>query len=97
MVVAYTLAYSPCPNDTYIFAALANGLLPDAPEVRVALADIEELNNAAERGTFELIKVSYGAIPYLDESLSHSVGRRRAGARLRAAAGGAPGRCAAAL
>jgi len=65
MLVAYTLAYSPCPNDTYIFAALANGLLPDAPEVRVALADIEELNNAAERGTYELTKVSYGAIPFL--------------------------------
>jgi 1,4-dihydroxy-6-naphthoate synthase len=62
---AYTLAYSPCPNDTYIFAALTNGLLDDAPSVRVAYRDIEELNNAAARGEFELIKVSYGAIPFL--------------------------------
>ncbi len=61
----YTLAYSPCPNDTYIFAALTNGLLADAPSVRVHLADIEELNNAAARSEFELIKVSYGAIPFL--------------------------------
>jgi 1,4-dihydroxy-6-naphthoate synthase len=61
----YTLAYSPCPNDTYIFAALTNGLLEDAPSVRVAYRDIEELNNAAARGEFELIKVSYGAIPFL--------------------------------
>lgn len=61
----YTLAYSPCPNDTYIFGALTNGLLTDAPEVRVALADIEELNTAAARAQFELTKVSYGAIPYL--------------------------------
>lgn len=64
-MTTYTLAYSPCPNDTYIFAALTNGLLPDAPQVRVELADIEELNNAASRSAYELIKVSYGAIPYL--------------------------------
>ena len=63
--MAYTLAYSPCPNDTYIFGALTNGLLEDAPEVNVHLADIEELNNAAEHAQFELTKVSYGAIPFL--------------------------------
>lgn len=62
-----TLAYSPCPNDTYVFAALTNGLLEDAPHVDVALADIDELNAAAERGAFDLVKVSYGAIPYLAE------------------------------
>jgi 1,4-dihydroxy-6-naphthoate synthase len=61
----YTLAYSPCPNDTYIFAGLTNGLLEDAPQVEAHLADIEELNEAAARGTYELTKVSYGAIPYL--------------------------------
>lgn len=63
--MAYTLAYSPCPNDTYIFGALTNGLLADAPQVNVHLADIEELNDAAARGQFELTKVSYGAIPFL--------------------------------
>ena len=61
----YTLAYSPCPNDTYIFGALTNGLLDGAPEVRAHLADIEELNNAAANSQFELTKVSYGAIPFL--------------------------------
>lgn len=63
--MSYTLAYSPCPNDTYIFAALTNGLLADAPEVRVHLADIDELNAAAARGEYELVKASYGAVPYL--------------------------------
>lgn len=63
----YTLAYSPCPNDTYIFAALTNGMLPAAPRVDVHLADIEELNNAAADARFALTKVSYGAIPYLME------------------------------
>lgn len=65
MSKSYTLAYSPCPNDTYVFAALTNGLLGDAPTVKVHLADIEELNNSAARGEFELTKVSYGAIPFL--------------------------------
>lgn len=59
------LAYSPCPNDTYIFAALTNGLLDNAPAVRVELDDVEALNTSAMRGDFELTKVSYGAIPHL--------------------------------
>ena len=59
------LAYSPCPNDTYIFAALTNGLLAEAPLVRVAYLDIDELNDSAARARYPLTKVSYGAIPYL--------------------------------
>jgi 1,4-dihydroxy-6-naphthoate synthase len=66
-MMTYSLAYSPCPNDTYIFAALTNGLLPDAPKVQVVLDDVEALNTAAREGRFELTKVSYGAIPYLTE------------------------------
>ena len=62
-----TLAYSPCPNDTYIFAALTNGLLQDAPTVKVQLEDIENLNASAARADYELTKVSYGAIPLLVE------------------------------
>jgi 1,4-dihydroxy-6-naphthoate synthase len=61
----YSLAYSPCPNDTYIFAALANGLLADAPPVDVVLDDVEALNLAAREGRYELTKASYGAIPSL--------------------------------
>jgi 1,4-dihydroxy-6-naphthoate synthase len=64
-VHTHTLAYSPCPNDTYIFAALTNRLLEELPDVRVHFADIEELNAAAARGEYDLTKVSYGAIPFL--------------------------------
>jgi len=61
-----TLAFSPCPNDTYIFAALANRWLDGAaPEVRVHVTDIADLNNAALKGGYELTKVSYGAVPLL--------------------------------
>lgn len=65
MTQRYSLAYSPCPNDTYIFAALTNGLLDGAPQVEVVLDDVEALNLAARDGRYELTKVSYGAIPYL--------------------------------
>ncbi len=65
---SFTLAYSPCPNDTYIFAALAQGLLPSAPPVRIALEDVETLNRAAVEGAYEFSKVSYGVIPSLVEN-----------------------------
>lgn len=60
-----SLAYSPCPNDTYIFAAWTNGLLPEAPPVEVVLDDVEALNLAAREGRYALTKASFGAIPYL--------------------------------
>ncbi len=64
-VAPLSLAYSPCPNDTYIFAAWTNGMLAGAPPVKVVLDDVEALNEAALSGRHELTKVSYGAIPYL--------------------------------
>ena len=63
-----TLAYSPCPNDTYIFAAWTNRLIEVVPDVRVALEDVENLNNSALKSMYELTKVSYGAIPLLMEN-----------------------------
>jgi 1,4-dihydroxy-6-naphthoate synthase len=62
-----SLAYSPCPNDTYIFGAWTNGLLEGTPPVEVVLDDVEALNEAARLGSYALTKVSYGAIPYLLE------------------------------
>ncbi|HEX5274618.1 MAG TPA: 1,4-dihydroxy-6-naphthoate synthase [Candidatus Rubrimentiphilum sp.] len=63
-----TLAFSPCPNDTYVFAALANGLLEDTPAINVQLEDIENLNNSALKGDYELTKVSYAVVPDLLEN-----------------------------
>ena len=63
-----TLAFSPCPNDTYIFAALANGLLKDTPAINIQLEDIENLNNSALKGDYELTKVSYAVVPDLLEN-----------------------------
>ena len=56
-----TFGYSPCPNDTFAFHALAFGLV-DAPfTVRPVLLDIEELNRRAHAGEFDLTKLSVGA------------------------------------
>jgi 1,4-dihydroxy-6-naphthoate synthase len=63
--VALTLAVSPCPNDTFVFHALVHGLIPGAPEVNLTFADVDITNTAAERGEFDLVKVSYAALPWL--------------------------------
>jgi len=63
--VTASLAISPCPNDTFVFHALVHGLVPGAPRVEVTYADVDVTNTAAERGTFDLVKVSYAALPWL--------------------------------
>ncbi len=60
-----SLAISPCPNDTFIFHALVHGLVPGAPDIAVTYADVDVTNTAAERGGYDLVKVSYGALPWL--------------------------------
>ncbi|MFI5958469.1 1,4-dihydroxy-6-naphthoate synthase [Cryptosporangium sp. NPDC051539] len=59
------VAFSPCPNDTFVFHALVHGLVPGAPPVSVDFADVDVTNGAAERGEFDLVKVSYAALPWL--------------------------------
>ncbi|WP_343449742.1 1,4-dihydroxy-6-naphthoate synthase [Micromonospora oryzae] len=63
--MALTLAISPCPNDTFVFDALVHGRVPGAPPVEVTYADVDVTNTAAERGAFDLVKVSYAALPWL--------------------------------
>jgi len=63
--VALSLAISPCPNDTFVFHALVHGLIPGAPPVEVTYADVDVTNTAAERGAYDLVKVSYAALPWL--------------------------------
>lgn len=66
----WSLGYSPCPNDTFIFFALANGLLDASAKTRfdVRLADVEELNQKARNGDLDITKVSTRAVlDLLDE------------------------------
>ncbi|GAA2468700.1 1,4-dihydroxy-6-naphthoate synthase [Streptomyces lavendulocolor] len=77
------IAYSPCPNDTFVFHAWAHGLVPGAPALDVTFADIDVTNGMAERGELDVLKVSYAVLPHvLDEyallpcggALGHGVG-----------------------
>ncbi|MFD9129718.1 1,4-dihydroxy-6-naphthoate synthase [Kitasatospora sp. NPDC059571] len=62
------IAYSPCPNDTFVFHAWAHGLLPGAAAPEVRFADIDITNGLAERGELDVLKISYGQLPWvLDE------------------------------
>lgn len=60
------IAFSPCPNDTFIFHAWVHGLIPGAPKLDVTYADINITNNlsAGSNGP-DIIKVSYGALPWV--------------------------------
>jgi 5,8-dihydroxy-2-naphthoate synthase len=62
-----SLAFSPCPNDTFVFHAWVHGLIDGAPEVDVTFADVDVTNGAAERGEFDVVKVSFAALPWLLE------------------------------
>ncbi|WP_225808970.1 1,4-dihydroxy-6-naphthoate synthase [Streptomyces spinosus] len=59
------IAYSPCPNDTFVFDALAHGRVSGAPALDVTFADIDITNGMAERGEFDVLKVSYAVLPYV--------------------------------
>ncbi|MEU8922868.1 1,4-dihydroxy-6-naphthoate synthase [Kitasatospora sp. NPDC048545] len=68
MAERLSIAYSPCPNDTFVFHAWAHGLVPGADAPEVTFADIDVTNGMAERGELDVLKISYGALPWvLDE------------------------------
>jgi 1,4-dihydroxy-6-naphthoate synthase len=61
-----TVGYSPCPNDCFIFYALAHGRVDFEP-VEVHLADVEELNQLALRGELRVTKLSYHAYGHVSD------------------------------
>ncbi|MEU4200974.1 1,4-dihydroxy-6-naphthoate synthase [Streptomyces sp. NPDC045470] len=64
---ALKIAYSPCPNDTFVFHAWAHGKVPGAPALDVTFADIDITNGMAERGELDILKVSYAVLPWVLE------------------------------
>lgn len=62
----YSLGFSPCPNDTFIFYALVRGRLNHCKlRFREMLADVETLNQMAFRRELEVTKLSYHAFGHL--------------------------------
>jgi 1,4-dihydroxy-6-naphthoate synthase len=65
----YTLGFSPCPNDTFIFDALVNNKIDTGNfEFDVRLKDVETLNELAIKRTLDFTKVSYGVLPLIAEN-----------------------------
>jgi len=57
----FTLAFSPCPNDTFIFDALVNHKIDtEGIDFKVSLEDVETLNNNAISNRYDVSKISYG-------------------------------------
>jgi 1,4-dihydroxy-6-naphthoate synthase len=65
------IAFSPCPNDTFVFHAWVHDLIPDAPKLDledVRYADIDITNGlAADSGSsgLDVMKISFAALPYV--------------------------------
>jgi 1,4-dihydroxy-6-naphthoate synthase len=60
-----TLAFSPCPNDCFMFDAVVNGRIDlEGLEFDVRLADVEALNKAAFARDVDVSKLSYHAYAY---------------------------------
>jgi len=60
-----TLAFSPCPNDCFIFDAMVHGRVDlEGLEFEVRLADVEALNTAAFSGEVDISKLSFHAYAY---------------------------------
>jgi 1,4-dihydroxy-6-naphthoate synthase len=60
------IGFSPCPNDTFIFDALVNGLIDTgAISFKPVLEDVQTLNEWALQGRLACTKISYGVYPLL--------------------------------
>jgi 1,4-dihydroxy-6-naphthoate synthase len=60
----FTLGFSPCPNDTFIFDALVNKKIDtEGLDFEVVLEDVETLNQWAMQGKLDVSKISYGVLP----------------------------------
>ena len=62
----FSLGFSPCPNDTFIFDALVNKKIDtEGLDFEVHLEDVQTLNNFALENRFDFSKISYGVLPLL--------------------------------
>ena len=60
----FSLGFSPCPNDTFIFDALVNHKIDtEGLSFDVVLEDVQTLNQWAIAGKLAISKISYGVLP----------------------------------
>jgi len=64
----YSIGFSPCPNDTFIFDAMLHGKVDtEGLEFEVFMEDVEALNRRAFAGELAVTKLSYHAFAHLTE------------------------------
>ena len=62
----FTLGFSPCPNDCFIFDALIHKKIDtQGVDFTVVMEDVEALNNRAFNQELDITKLSYHAFLYL--------------------------------
>ncbi len=65
----FTLGFSPCPNDTFIFDALVNQKIDtDGFSFDVHLEDVQTLNEWAMTNRLNISKISYGVLPLVQNN-----------------------------
>ncbi|HMK59819.1 MAG TPA: 1,4-dihydroxy-6-naphthoate synthase [Dissulfurispiraceae bacterium] len=63
-----TLGFSPCPNDTFIFYALVNGVIEARGlDIKYRIEDVETLNRLALQRTLDVTKISCHAFIHLQD------------------------------
>lgn len=63
----YSIAFSPCPNDTFMFDGLVNQRLQENVDLNYTFLDIEKLNESAMKSEFDFTKLSFGVFPKVAE------------------------------
>ena len=64
-----SIAISSCPNDTFMFWALLHGQVNTfGLNFNVVMCDIEQLNKAATKQEFDLVKISYAHYPKVSQA-----------------------------
>ena len=62
------LGISTCPNDTFIYEALLQGLENSPFEWKVTFADVQTLNEMVLRGELDVAKISAQVYPHIAET-----------------------------
>ena len=67
MPYEFTLGFSPCPNDTFIFDALVHQRFKSPIKVIPYLHDVEALNEKARKQELDITKLSFNACAFVSE------------------------------
>ena len=63
----FSLGFSPCPNDTFIFDALVHERFESPVKVKSLLLDVEQLNEKAQQQELDITKLSFSAYAFVSK------------------------------